>query len=65
MAGVLAGINAAAVVWCAQHSKEEIYQTEERNKNNNIRNDRFFRRTDERKNELLQALRIETKRGIK
>lgn len=23
MAGVLAGINAAAVVWCAQHSKEE------------------------------------------
>lgn len=29
IAGVLAGINAAAVVWCAQHSKEEIYQTEE------------------------------------
>ena len=28
MAGVLAAINAAAVVWCAQHSKEEIYQTE-------------------------------------
>ena len=28
MAGVLAGINASAVVWCAQHCKEETYQTE-------------------------------------
>lgn len=29
MAGVLAGINAAAITWCAQHCKEEIYQTKE------------------------------------
>lgn len=27
MAGILAGINASAVIWCAQHCKEEIYQT--------------------------------------
>lgn len=36
-----------------------------RDKNNNMRNDRFFGRTDERINELLQALRIETRRGTK
>ena len=28
MAGVLDGINAAAVVYCMRHCKEEIYQTE-------------------------------------